>query len=75
MVDLDEKWGQRVVHGNLATLVLQLAPDSMLTFSLPYLSGLSFDNFYYFQIFFIFIYEAFYLMKLHGKQIQKFNFI
>ena len=41
--------------------VLQLAPDSMLKFSLPYQSGLSYNKFYSSQIFFCFIYGAFYL--------------
>ena len=36
--------------------VLQLVPDSMLKFSLPYQSGLSYDNFYWFQIFYVYIY-------------------
>ena len=36
--------------------VFQLVPDSMLKFSLPYQSGLSYDNFYWFQIFYVYIY-------------------
>ena len=57
---------------NRVEAVLQLAPDSMLKFSLPYQSGLCYDNFFWFQIFFSFLNRVHFIgINLHGKQIQK----
>ena len=61
-------------HHERVKAVLQLAPDSMLKFSLPYQSGLNHDNFYWFQIF-SFLYRVHFIgINFHGKQIQNFFF-